>query len=309
MQAAIVFVHLGPRLPTYLRDALAQARAFNRCPILLIAHRATATEFPIDPVLDVEVVDYESLEKSEQHARFTRAAPLDRSFRDGFWTYTSERFFCLESLLQRRSFDAVVHLESDNLIYVDLDEILPVLVRRYPGLAAPFDNDWRCVPGFVFLRNLPAIAALTAFFNTALESRILPQPNDMLLCGAFHSVYGASAIGRLPIVTPDYPAPLRSLTGQIPAAPKDYSQFVTELGSIFDAAAFGQFLGGIDPRNSDGRDTIGFINENCIFDPSRYAIEWTRDGAGRRVPFAGLSGARYRINNLHIHSKELARFR
>jgi hypothetical protein len=33
---------------------------------------------------------------------------------------------------------------------------------------------------------------------------------------------------------------------------------------IFDGAAFGQYIGGIDPRNSNNTNTIGFINETCV---------------------------------------------
>ena len=37
---------------------------------------------------------------------------------------------------------------------------------------------------------------------------------------------------------------------------------------IFDAAAIGQYLGGIDPIH-DKNDTSGFVNEICIINPFR----------------------------------------
>ncbi len=78
--------------------------------------------------------------------------------------------------------------------------------------------------------------------------------------------------------------------------------------SIFDGAAIGQYLGGINPAvHSNARP--GFINETCIFNPSRIVIEWRRDEKNRNVPFAVFDGAAYRINNLHIHSKKLHDFR
>jgi hypothetical protein len=85
---------------------------------------------------------------------------------------------------------------------------------------------------------------------------------------------------------------------------KHFDQF----GAIFDAAAIGQYLGGVDPRNAGGADTAGFINETCIFDPSGYQYRWRTDSQGRRVPCAIDEGREYRVNNLHIHSKDLERF-
>jgi hypothetical protein len=38
-------------------------------------------------------------------------------------------------------------------------------------------------------------------------------------------------------------------------------------------------------------------------------LTWEKDAQGRRVPFATCNGAKYPINNLHIHSKELEKFR
>jgi hypothetical protein len=79
-----------------------------------------------------------------------------------------------------------------------------------------------------------------------------------------------------------------------------------EFGSIFDAAAIGQFLGGIDPRN--GVSKPGFINESCLFNPGLMTFVWERDAYGRLVPYAIYGSTKARINNLHIHSKKLEGF-
>ncbi len=36
-----------------------------------------------------------------------------------------------------------------------------------------------------------------------------------------------------------------------------------EFNAIFDGAAIGQYLGGVDPINCPG-DTTGFVNETCV---------------------------------------------
>ncbi len=79
-------------------------------------------------------------------------------------------------------------------------------------------------------------------------------------------------------------------------------------GYIFDAAAIGQYVGGVDPRNTPG-DTRGFVNETCVI---KYADEgeimWTtEDASGFRKPFLKIKGnnTKVPIFNLHIHSKNL----
>jgi len=76
---------------------------------------------------------------------------------------------------------------------------------------------------------------------------------------------------------------------------------------LFDGAAIGQYLGGVDPRNQKSKP--GFINESCVFNPSRFLFEWIKDDKGREIPYAIFKDCKYRINNLHIHSKNLAKFK
>jgi hypothetical protein len=75
---------------------------------------------------------------------------------------------------------------------------------------------------------------------------------------------------------------------------------------IFDGAAIGQYLGGIDPRNQHG-DTRGFVNETCVIKYDNYRI-WIEEIDGFRKPFIEIEGVKVPIFNLHIHSKNLAGF-
>ena len=76
-------------------------------------------------------------------------------------------------------------------------------------------------------------------------------------------------------------------------------------GYIFDAAAIGQFIGGVDPHNCPN-NTRGFINETCVI---KYNDEGTilwRNCDGFLKPFLQTREAReIPIFNLHIHSKAL----
>ena len=93
----------------------------------------------------------------------------------------------------------------------------------------------------------------------------------------------------------------------VAADPSRYWQHFEALHMIFDAAALGQYLGGIDPRNAPG-PSVGFVNESCIFDPRILRPRMTSDGDGRRVPVVETVSGLHRVANLHIHSKNPAPF-
>jgi hypothetical protein len=301
----LLFVHIGPELPPWLGPTLHQARMFNSCRIVVVADAHALAQAPLPESLGLSAVALQDLGVSEKQRQFREISPLDRSFRDGFWTYTSERFFLVESAMAKLALVDVIHLENDVMLYCSLDTLGPRLARVYQGAAATFDNDARCVPGIVYLRNQSSAAALTDFFLAALR-HVAATPaaahvNDMVLLGALRT-HGPRIIDHLPIVPPDYPGVLRSAAGHTVADPACYSRNFDTLGFVFDAAALGQFLGGVDPRNSAG-STVGFVNESCVFDPRALRPRFVRDDLGRRLPVVETASGLHAVANLHIHSK------
>ena len=76
---------------------------------------------------------------------------------------------------------------------------------------------------------------------------------------------------------------------------------------IFDGAAIGQFLGGIDPRNNPN-NKIGFVNETSIVDNSKFKFIWETDVKNNLIPYILINLKKIIIINLHIHSKYLKKF-
>lgn len=303
----IVFVHVGPALPAHLEIAAAQARRFSDGFVWLVASEDALKNAVLSRDCGLRTVSCESLGLSDLQRLFLRCTPLDRQFRDGFWLHTTQRFFYLERLIERAGLSHVVHLENDVMLYVDLQNLLPVFDRCYPGMAATFDAPRRCVPGFVYVRDGDAIGRLTRFIAD-VSARTARPLNDMALLAGFRSTFGPKALDTLPIVPAGYPHLLSRRLGSDPDIAATFWNCYDKFGSIFDAAAIGQYLGGTDPRNAGGADTTGFINETCVFDPSGFQYRWGLDDRQRRVPFLIHGEQAIRINNLHIHSKALERF-
>jgi hypothetical protein len=297
-------------IPPWIIGALTQARTFNACPIALIAESAALAQANLPKSLDIAAYALEDIGVSEKHEIFLEISPLDRAFRGGFWTHTTERFFAIESAIEKYSLKNVVHLENDVLLYCDLNLVVPKLFRLYCGIAATFDNDTRCVPGIMYIPDAGAIGKLTDYILTALQTpmsvREVANINDMALLGSYR-LLGATAIDHLPIIPPDYPAELRSASGHVAADASCYSKNFDTLGMIFDAAALGQYLGGIDPRN-DRRPSHGFVNESCLFDPRLLKVRMARDARGLVVPVVETASGIHPVANLHIHSKNPAPF-
>jgi hypothetical protein len=131
----------------------------------------------------------------------------------------------------------------------------------------------------------------------------------MQALGLYRQAFGPAHIDCLPVITPDYPRPLGNRLGQIPRSREEYFKHFDEFRSVFDAAALGQYLGGCDTAGRPaGEHGAGFINETAVFDPSAYGYCTALDGQGRRLYYLRTPAGLCRINNLHIHSKNLHPF-
>ncbi len=305
---ALVFVHIGPALPPWLPSAVRQARRFHDGPLLVAADAAALADAPADfGALDVRAVPLEDLPRTAAHRHFRAINPLDTTFRDGFWTHTTERFFYLEALMRAESLGPVLHLEGDVLLYRAPEPLAPVLAAHYPGLGVPFDHDTQAVAGAFYAAGPEALKPFNTFVARVLERPGMALANDMLLLATYGRRYGPRALEALPTIGDDYPDPLVNRKGEAAEAPGRFSRHARAFGGLFDGNATGQYLTGVDPRNTDGRDTRGFINETAAFRADRYAFRWPVDAHGRRYPEAvGPTGDVWPLITLHVHSKALA---
>lgn len=246
----------------------------------------------------VKGIAYEDLNPTAHHSFFIKHSKLNRSFREGFWFFASERFFFLEELMKQQNLSKVVHLESDVMIYVDIEKLMPVLCNYYKGIGATFDTDTRCIPGFVFFNSVNSIEKLTRHMATCVQENL----DDMYIMGDFRKKYGLNWIDTLPIVDEEYilKEKVKSVTPQI------FCNHVNQFKGVFDAAYLGQFLGGIDPRNGDVK--FGYVNPHCLINSSKMSIDWERDHEERLVPILIYKNKKRRIYNLHVHSKRLEKF-
>ena len=302
---SIVFIHIGKELPDYLETAVKQARLFNRCNIVVVGNAsALSPKQWIFEEYGAHCVFCESLHRTGDHAAFLRYSPLDAKISNGFWRNTSERFFYLQEVMNDLNLSDVVHLENDNMLYVDVESLIPIFRDHYPPIAMVLDNDERCVPSFVYVADASAMNHLARFMGDAAPA----GKTDMEILACYFKAFGRSYSDQLPIIMGAYVSeqPLRSQMGHLAKDCLSYCKHEDLFLSLFDGAAFGQYLGGLDPRYFDPQP--GYVSERCLFNSSLLSYRWKVDAEGRKVPYAAYKDCEYRINNLHIHSKNLEQF-
>ena len=308
----IVFIHLGKTLPSYLSDALFQARLFNpECNILLLANQEALTSYADSDNLAITTIPVETLTQSEAHQNFSALSSLDRgnpnNVYEGFWISASERFLYLHDVMEQFNLQHVCHLENDNMLYVDLATLMPTFEKHYPGIGAVFTHDNRVVPGFVYVRSKESIKQLAQCFADHAHEGL----SDMEIFGQFRQEH-KELISSLPLIFPAYTKKyeLKSLLGATAQeSPDFYSNNIDTFNSLFDGAALGQYLGGSDSRNWGTSDEgPGYISPYCVINASHLTFIWKYDRQGRGVPYVSCGNESYRINNLHIHAKKLKPF-
>jgi hypothetical protein len=216
---------------------------------------------------------------------FNQKTTLDKQFRSGFWSLTSERFFYIYSAMKKYNIDNVIHIENDVLLYYNSNILDDKLNKN--KIYLPFDTFTRNIASIMYIPNHNV-------FKSVLDLYDFNQ-NDMFNFSRIKKQTGL--IYNFPIF----------INNNLESS--EY-KFVTEnfekFNFIFDAAAIGQYLGGVDPRNIEG-NSVGFINETCIIKYNNYNFLW-ENIENIRKPFIFVNNLKIPVFNLHIHCKNLQKF-
>jgi hypothetical protein len=272
----LVLVHIGNHFPEYINDCIAQVRAVSPIPIHLLINEVNISKVSGH----VDIFTLETIPTSDKRRAFEKKNRLDGSSRNGFWKSCMMRFFYLYEHVASQNLTDVFHIENDNLVYIDF---LPNLAMfQTKPMWCVMDAPERCIPSFLYFNTQEILSEL---LDTCIE-HASRSSNDMHALASFHN-NNPDKVGALPIIS-HYQDTIDPM----------YAEHATAFGMLFDGAAIGQYIGGVDPRNSAG-DTRGFINETTVIKCNKVSIIW-RDG---NPVLNGLP-----LVNLHIHSKDLARW-
>jgi len=190
---------------------------------------------------------------------------------EGFWANCSKRLFLLYSYMKKYNRTNCIHIENDYTIYFSTKNL-----KESEFLWLTMDSPNRCIPGIVFIHNYSNLEPLINNYDFS--------KNDMENMAKFHN--SNDSVKSFPI--------------------HFNSEYFDTFEMIFDAAAIGQYLGGIDTIHKNG-GIPGFVNETCIIDFSKYTFHWVKENE-LFVPMIKVEDRFYKIAGLHIHSKRLSNF-
>ncbi|WP_172793381.1 exostosin domain-containing protein [Polynucleobacter sinensis] len=238
--------------------------------------------------LDVEFVAIEGIPEGEFSRRFRETSGLDRVFRDGFWFNASNRFFVLADYMAHARIENVVHLENDYVLYFDPTDKFQAF-SEYADFSVPLDRV-RAIPGIVWLKNSKVANGLAKYIS---ENSHL---DDMHNLGRF--CYESPELNAKPLPTLPY----------LYAKKKDldigkYSSGIDLFGGVFDAAAIGQYVGGIHWMNNSA-DTTFFINESSDLNLDEFLFSWVLQ-EGLKSPVLIFDEEFTPVLGMHAHSKNL----
>jgi hypothetical protein len=159
-------------------------------------------------------------------------------------------------------------------------------------MAITKDAPDRAIGGFVYFDSRKPLEKYLQFVLDNLSQRW----NDMKSLAKFVGEH----CDTLPLLPSSFPG-----FESLPAFVTDHSK---DFPCVFDAAAMGQFIGGVDPihilNGVKGDQIRGFVNPDSVFKIDQISLTWKEDDFLFKRPYAD----HIRIANLHIHSKDLRRW-
>ena len=271
----VVLVSLGI-FQDYLLNNIKQLKLQGNNDIVLITEKRFFKK--IDENLNIQLIDVNEL-NSEYLEQFKNNLRLDRNYRNGFWHHCSMRFAYIYEYMKQNNTTDIIHIENDVMIYDNLDNLKDKFNKDKIYLV--FDNINNVIPGIVYINNYTNLKIILDNYDM--------NDCDMVNLGKY---YNKSFIEPFPIISIDNDE-------------NYFNKNFISFNSIFDGAAIGQLLGGVDKRNNINSDS--FINETCIIKFNNYKFYWKKINELWN-PYIEINNNLIKINNLHIHSKALENF-
>ena len=273
----IILVSVGV-FQEYILENIKQLQYFNY-EIIVITEKHFFHK--LNNFKNVLLVDQKTL-NSEILNNYNKNCKLDKKFRNGFWFNASRRLFLVCELMKKFNLSRCIHLENDVLLYKDLNNI-----DFENKLYLTIDSLKRCIPSIIIMKDSKILEKLLMNYNFSKD--------DMYNLGEFY-YKNKDLCMSLPIIKKNVKY----------NSEDEFNINFDKFNLIFDAAAIGQYLGGVDPRNIKG-NTKGFVNETCVVKYNNYEFIWKKKD-DIILPLIKIEDKEIEICNLHIHSKNLKDF-
>ena len=275
--APLIYVWIGTKIPKWGLDSLRFSSSYNpnRKIILLVDKNSFRTSKIKQNFAEVVLLDDKFLRNC--------LLPSDNNLSNSFWIYTAKRLKVLYEYCKKNKIEQFFHAEIDNLIF-NLDGLEDKLNLQGEGFFAPKDSEERALASLIFCNNNESISRIFEYFSPP-----------------FYAKSEMNALGQFSINSQNfYSLPTESFSEVkrkwLVVSPED-------TGGIFDAAAIGQFIFGVDPIHEPYRPLYNmFVNENVLI---RFSdVEFFLKNKSLYINYKKTSKI-FKIYNIHVHSKNI----
>jgi hypothetical protein len=290
----VVFVYLGKKLPRYfIRNITYFQKTFPNIRNWVVTDENKVLQKLLSSGFNAYFVGEELKEAlDEMSVRLSH----DMSFRSGFWTKTIGRFHAIQNLMKKENLEKVIHVEGDVLCLPQFP--FEKFEKMKQGLAYPLEAPDLGIASVLFIQNLKVMNLLIAFTEEEINRN--PKTTDMRILGRFAKEY-ESEVFLLPTFS------LEDQVNSIYSGRSIVQSIIANEGKfqgVFDSVSLGQYLFGVDPKNSRGVVRKFLANKNHFVNPRKF--EFLK--SGESIAVANSNGHLSSLFSLHIHSKELSAF-
>jgi len=205
---------------------------------------------------------------------------------DPFWFNTTIRVFLFLIFIIENNLTDTVHVEGDNLIYYNIENLNKMFVNNEYGFCneAPF----AAAPCFIFVKDKKAAQTLLE-----LHIKLIKKGEDSLKYHVGHFYNWITDMALLDLIykyNKDYK--------MLPCLPYgEYSQNFETIKMLFDPNPYGMFLGGTNQGHPAGyTEYRHFIGKEIM--------EKNIDVIYEKKPFVLYEEQKIPIFNLHLHNKK-----
>ena len=289
----IVLFHSGNKLPSFLECTFRQIRVFNPdTNVHFITDRAYLGS-EVFHKYNILPVDKDTCYSDDIHYF---EVLYGRGIND-FWTITTTRLVYIANFIRDNNLKNVYHFENDVLLYADLTKYEQIFRKLYKDLAITIGGSDKAITGFMFIRNYSALSHMTNFLMGLLKSHKIRDIRWM------YKMDMVNEMTLMRVYSKQYPELMVSL----PILPfGEFSKGYKEFDSIFDPASWGQYVGGTMEGIPGAKPEDHYIGQ-LLRENLDYTVVWDYEDKGR-VPYFRWDNHEVKINNLHIHSKQLNKY-
>jgi hypothetical protein len=288
----IVFIHIGEdtfRENTWI--AVEQAKRFFPGKIHVV-FPGKFRDHPEVKRIGVKFQTIEDLINSKEYNQFNSSC-----FLEGFWKVTTGRLIILEKYCRENYLRDIVHLENDVMIYSNPgNNLLEFRKVASTGVLLTPVGDYYASAAFLYSFESQRILKLNLKIISYLE----------LGYDKLKQVLGNENCNEMTILSHIYKKDI-GFINYFPITPQGKGSINSKCFSkqLWDGASVGQFLGGTMNDPPGWKGSHHWLGEDLI--NNKYTFEWQTKNK-IRIPFLIYNNERYRLNNLHIHSKKLEMF-